>query len=173
MEPGSEIACSAHLAGGRDIYSRRGVSVRGRVGRRGTPENQHVREKIRQTLQQLRDAGLIEFLDDRGTYRRIAGQPSGSRAFGELPGFQAGQGFPSRYGGWLWSGLHPPLQAGISGAAEEGADSIVVSGGYEDDKDFGDLIIYTGQGGRYPASGAQIADQHFTGQNQGLRRNWG
>jgi len=29
--------------------------------------------------------------------------------------------------------------AGISGSEREGADSIVLSGGYEDDQDFGDL----------------------------------
>ena len=34
------------------------------------PENQHIHEKIRQTLQYLRDMGLVEFLDDRGNYRR-------------------------------------------------------------------------------------------------------
>lgn len=33
------------------------------------PENQHVREKMRQQLQVLRDAGFIEFLG-RGHYRR-------------------------------------------------------------------------------------------------------
>jgi type II restriction enzyme len=35
------------------------------------PENQHVREKMRQQLQVLRDRGFIEFLG-RGRYRRIA-----------------------------------------------------------------------------------------------------
>jgi phosphatidylserine/phosphatidylglycerophosphate/cardiolipin synthase-like enzyme len=33
------------------------------------PNNQHIEEKIRQTLQSLRDIGLIEFLDNRGNYR--------------------------------------------------------------------------------------------------------
>jgi putative restriction endonuclease len=32
--------------------------------------------------------------------------------------------------------------AGISGAEREGADSIVVSGGYEDDEDCGNTIIW-------------------------------
>jgi putative restriction endonuclease len=58
--------------------------------------------------------------------------------------------------------------AGISGAAAEGADSIVVSGGYEDDEDYGDLIVYTGHGGRDLATGVQIADQEFTRQNLAL-----
>jgi putative restriction endonuclease len=55
------------------------------------------------------------------------------------------------------AGVHRPLQHGISGAAAEGADSIVVSGGYEDDEDYGDLIVYTGAGGRDPSTGQQIA----------------
>ncbi|WP_338742384.1 HNH endonuclease [Haloplanus salilacus] len=33
------------------------------------PENDHVRAKIRQTLQRLRDRGEIVFLDEQGTYR--------------------------------------------------------------------------------------------------------
>jgi len=33
------------------------------------PENEHVRPKIRQLLQKLRDNGEVEFFDDKGTYR--------------------------------------------------------------------------------------------------------
>jgi putative restriction endonuclease len=46
-----------------------------------------------------------------------------------------------------------------------------VSGGYEDDEDYGDLIVYTGAGGRDPSTGAQIADQEFVGQNLSLVRS--
>jgi len=35
------------------------------------PENDHVQEKLRQTLQVLRESGVIEFVDDAGTYRRL------------------------------------------------------------------------------------------------------
>ena len=69
------------------------------------------------------------------------------------------------------AGVHRPLQAGISGAAEEGADSIVVSGGYEDDRDYGDTIVYTGHGGNDPQSGRQVADQTLTRQNLALAVN--
>lgn len=34
------------------------------------PGNKHVREKIRQTIQVLRDLGEVEFVDNRGTYQR-------------------------------------------------------------------------------------------------------
>jgi putative restriction endonuclease len=44
------------------------------------------------------------------------------------------------------AGVHPPHPHGISGSGADGADSIVVSGGYEDDEDYGDLIVYTGAG---------------------------
>ncbi|MET7331684.1 YDG/SRA domain-containing protein [Nonomuraea sp. NPDC005650] len=58
------------------------------------------------------------------------------------------------------AGIHRPLQAGICGTAERGgAESIVVSGGYKDDSDYGSVIIYTGHGGRDPNSGKQIEDQ--------------
>jgi MoxR-like ATPase len=35
------------------------------------PDNNHVREKLRQTLQKLRDDNLVEFLSDRGEYKII------------------------------------------------------------------------------------------------------
>lgn len=33
------------------------------------PKNKHVRDKVRQQLQRLRDLGLLEFVDNKGTYR--------------------------------------------------------------------------------------------------------
>ena len=36
------------------------------------PENQHVREKVRQQLQVLRDGGLLEFTNNRGRYRLLS-----------------------------------------------------------------------------------------------------
>jgi putative restriction endonuclease len=47
----------------------------------------------------------------------------------------------------------------------------VVSGGYEDDEDYGDVIIYTGHGGNDPATRKQIADQELTRGNLALARN--
>ena len=60
------------------------------------------------------------------------------------------------------AGVHRPLRAGISGSAPQGADSIVLSGGYEDDLndgDDGDEVVYTGQGGRDPRSGRRRSHQ--------------
>jgi len=65
--------------------------------------------------------------------------------------------------------IHRPLQAGISGTKADGADSICLSGGYVDDQDHGDYIIYTGHGGNNPNSRKQIAHQSVeTAGNAGL-----
>ena len=58
--------------------------------------------------------------------------------------------------------------AGISGTAAQGADSIVLNGGYEDDEDHGTVVIYTGHGGNDPQTKSQIADQEFVKGNAGL-----
>ena len=80
------------------------------------------------------------------------------RLFGDVPGVDPGTLFPTRKAVSV-AGLHGPWQSGIHGNREEGASSIVVSGGYVDDEDYGEVIIYTGHGGRDPASGRQIRDQ--------------
>lgn len=36
------------------------------------PSNSHVRDKLRQIMQQLRDEGTVEFIDNYGVYRRIS-----------------------------------------------------------------------------------------------------
>ncbi len=69
------------------------------------------------------------------------------RLFGPIPGVEVGTLFEGRKQ-LLDAGVHRPLVAGISGSGVEGADSVVASGGYEDDVDEGDLILYTGHGGR-------------------------
>ena len=89
------------------------------------------------------------------------------RVFGEIPGYPEGTYFKSRVE-MSRAGVHRPLQAGISGSAYEGADSIVLSGGYEDDRDNGFEIIYTGHGGRDPETGEQVADQELTRGNMAL-----
>jgi putative restriction endonuclease len=43
-----------------------------------------------------------------------------------------------------------------------------VSGGYEDDADYGKEILYTGHGGNDPSTGQQVADQTLTRQNLAL-----
>ncbi len=83
---------------------------------------------------------------------------------GEIEGFDAGATFESRRA-LHDAGIHRPLQAGIAGGASAGAESIVLSGGYADDADYGDEIIYTGHGGRDHTSKRQVANQEFVRQN--------
>lgn len=90
--------------------------------------------------------------------------------FGHIKGIPVGQTFASRKD-VAASGLHAPLIAGIWGASE-GAYSIVLSGGYEDDIDELDYILYTGQGGQDAPGGKQIADQEFKKGNKGLQLSW-
>lgn len=93
------------------------------------------------------------------------------RTFGHVLGFPEGATFAGR-GDLSRSGVHVPLKAGISGGQNEGADSVVLTvGAYEDDADFGDEIIYTGQGGRSAKTGAQVADQALALGNLALARN--
>src|SRR5262249_57402963 len=82
------------------------------------------------------------------------------RHFGHVAGISVGTRFPTR-SALAAAGVHPPLRAGISGSAHEGADSIVLNGGYEDDEDLGDEVIYAGHGGDEPGTGKQIADQEL------------
>jgi putative restriction endonuclease len=67
------------------------------------------------------------------------------------------------------AGLHNSYQKGI-GKSKNGSGnmSIVLSGGYADDADFGDTIIYTGEGGRDASTGAQVTDQLLSGGNKNL-----
>jgi len=67
------------------------------------------------------------------------------------------------------AGLERGLRlAAVPGAGAEGADSIVISGGYEDDSDEGDTIIYTGHGGNNPATGGQVGHQALERGNMAL-----
>lgn len=86
---------------------------------------------------------------------------------GHIEGIQIGAHFNSRKD-LANSGLHTPPVSGIAGCYG-GAYSIVLSGGYEDDIDELDYILYTGQGGRNPSSGKQIAHQEFVRGNKGLQ----
>lgn len=88
------------------------------------------------------------------------------RYFGELPDLPPGSLFDTRKM-LSGSGIHRPTQAGISGSENEGADSVVLSGGY-DDIDNGDEIVYTGHGGIDEGTGKQIADQELSRQNKAL-----
>ena len=89
------------------------------------------------------------------------------RIFGEIEGIAVGTEFASR-AELAASGIHRPTQAGISGSSHDGADSIVVSGGYEDDEDYGDYVIYGGQAGNDPHTRNKAADAQLSRGNLAL-----
>jgi len=90
--------------------------------------------------------------------------------FGHIEGVAEGQIFSNREE-LGQSGIHTPPMHGIWGREAEGSASIVISGGYTDDIDEGDYILYTGQGGQDTPGGKQIKDQEFTRGNRGLQLN--
>ncbi|SIT88053.1 YDG/SRA domain-containing protein [Pontibacter indicus] len=92
------------------------------------------------------------------------------RIFGHIPNVFEGDVFENRIA-LSHSKVHRPTQAGISGSQKEGADSIVLSGGYEDDQDLGDVIVYTGHGGRDPITKKQVTHQFLSDKNLALAIN--
>ncbi|KAJ6981441.1 hypothetical protein D5086_019474 [Populus alba] len=98
------------------------------------------------------------------------------RIVGPIPGVQIGDVFFFRMELCVM-GLHGQAQAGIdylpasqSSNREPIATSIIVSGGYEDDEDAGDVIIYTGHGGQDKLN-RQCEHQKLEGGNLALERS--
>lgn len=88
--------------------------------------------------------------------------------FGTPPNVKEDQLFPNRQA-LVKAGLHRSLQSGIDGNGNEGVAAIILSGGYEDDLDFGDEIVYTGHGGNDVVTKKQIEDQSWESHgNKGL-----
>uniref|UniRef100_A0A8C1L7Q3 E3 ubiquitin-protein ligase UHRF n=1 Tax=Cyprinus carpio TaxID=7962 RepID=A0A8C1L7Q3_CYPCA len=97
-----------------------------------------------------------------------------SNHYGPVPGVPVGT---------LWkfrvqvseSGIHRPHVAGIHGRSNDGAYSLVLAGGYEDDVDDGNEFTYTGSGGRdlsgNKRTAEQSCDQKLTNMNRALALN--
>ncbi|KAK9668985.1 hypothetical protein RND81_13G100800 [Saponaria officinalis] len=88
-------------------------------------------------------------------------------------GLLVGDSWTDRLACRQW-GAHFPHVSGIAGQSKHGAQSVVLSGGYEDDEDHGEWFIYTGSGGRDLSGNKrtnkeQSSDQKFTGGNESLR----
>jgi putative restriction endonuclease len=89
--------------------------------------------------------------------------------FGEVGGNPPGTTYRDR-AALAAAGVHRNRQAGMVGGAQRGTESIVLNGGYRDDHDLGDEVIYTGYGGQ-DAAGRQVTDQAWEQANQGMRVN--
>jgi predicted restriction endonuclease len=108
--------------------------------------------------QDRNDAGQVALIRNRA--KASTTTPPG---YGEIPGFEEGAHFPSRQE-LHEAKVHRPLEAGICGTYRNGgAESIVLSGGYPDDEDHGDVIIYTGHGGRENGKQVKAQDPSATG----------
>ncbi|TRY62677.1 hypothetical protein TCAL_02058 [Tigriopus californicus] len=83
-----------------------------------------------------------------------------SNHFGPIPGVEVGMCWKYRLQ-MSEQGVHRPPVAGIAGRPTEGAFSIVLAGGYEDDVDNGDEFYYTGAGGRDLSGNKRTAEQSF------------
>ncbi|KAK4425379.1 Histone-lysine N-methyltransferase family member SUVH9 [Sesamum alatum] len=98
------------------------------------------------------------------------------RVVGDIPGVTIGDVFFFRMELCV-IGLHGQAQAGIdyvpssqSSNGEPIATSIIVSGGYEDDEDAGDVIVYTGHGGQ-DKNNKQVVHQKLECGNLALERS--
>ncbi|KZV45366.1 histone-lysine N-methyltransferase family member SUVH9 [Dorcoceras hygrometricum] len=98
------------------------------------------------------------------------------RIVGDIPGVTIGDIFCFRMELCV-VGLHGQPQAGIdyvpashSSNGEPIATSVIVSGGYEDDEDSGDIVIYTGHGGQ-DKNGKQVMHQKLECGNLALERS--
>lgn len=86
-----------------------------------------------------------ESLDDED-YKPIVKKVPRENTFGSIAGIEVGTTWDMRMD-CSADGVHRPTVAGIHGS-EEGCYSLALSGGYEDDLDFGEYFTYTGEGGR-------------------------
>ena len=80
--------------------------------------------------------------------------------FGEIEGIKEGATFKDRQE-LRNAEVHLKPVNGIDGNPKVGASSIVLNGGYVDDYDLGDEIIYTGEGGREDGSKKHTKDQSW------------
>ncbi|KAL3506253.1 hypothetical protein ACH5RR_031635 [Cinchona calisaya] len=132
-------------------------------------------EKIRAELGRYRktrgDLKAAQLMRERGLWLN-----RDKRIVGPIPGVEIGDVFFFRMELCV-IGLHGQPQAGIdylsayqSSNGEPIATSVVVSGGYEDDEDTGEEIIYTGHGGQ-DKNNRQCMNQKLERGNLGLERS--
>ncbi|XVF28506.1 hypothetical protein REPUB_Repub15cG0035200 [Reevesia pubescens] len=181
------------------VVSRRHKTVRSnelvRVTNLGIEDARFFRDEVRKTRMMYDALRILAVLDEEnrmgpGSGRRARGDLRAAalmrdrglwlnrdkRIVGAIPGIEVGDIFFFRMELCV-VGLHGQVQAGIdtlpasqSSNGEPIATSIIVSGGYEDDEDSGDSIVYTGQGGQ-DKFGRQSVNQKLEGGNLALERS--
>ncbi|XP_010262468.1 PREDICTED: histone-lysine N-methyltransferase family member SUVH9-like [Nelumbo nucifera] len=166
-----------------------------RVTDMGIEDQRYFRDLVRRT-RMLYESMRVVFMQDeeqkeQGSGRRMRADLKAAtlmkdrglwlnrekRIVGTIPGVYIGDVFFYRVELCV-VGLHGHPQAGIdyvpasqSSNGEPIATSIIVSGGYEDDEDAGEEIIYTGQGGQDRRFAKQCVNQKLEGGNLALQRS--
>ncbi|RWR86777.1 SET domain-containing protein [Cinnamomum micranthum f. kanehirae] len=98
---------------------------------------------------------------------------TGMPILGAVPGVEVGDEFHFRVELAI-IGLHRPYQSGIDYMKQNKivlATSVVASGGYEDDMDGSDVLIYSGQGGKPAGVDKQAEDQKLERGNLALKNS--
>lgn len=97
-----------------------------------------------------------------------------SNHYGPVPGVPVGTSWKFRVQ-VSEAGVHRPHVGGIHGRSNDGAYSLVLAGGFEDEVDRGDEFTYTGSGGRDLSGNKRIGehtfDQTLTHMNRALALN--
>uniref|UniRef100_A0A8C5UA00 RING-type E3 ubiquitin transferase n=1 Tax=Malurus cyaneus samueli TaxID=2593467 RepID=A0A8C5UA00_9PASS len=92
--------------------------------------------------------------------------------YGPIPGVPVGTTWKLEFSE---AGVHRPHVGGIHGRSNDGAYSLVLAGGFEDEVDRGDEFTYTGSGGRDLSGNKRIGehsfDQTLTHMNRALALN--
>ncbi|GLU08252.1 hypothetical protein SLE2022_251760 [Rubroshorea leprosula] len=190
--PEQEDDRTLSVAFSRRRFQRSGELVR--VTNLGIEDMRHFRGDVRRARRLYDSLRILATVEEEkrspGTGRRARGDLRAAavmrdrglwlhrdkRIVGSIPGLEVGDLFFFRMELCVL-GIHGQPQAGIdyvtashSSNGEPIATSIIVSGGYEDDQDAGDLLIYTGHGGQDKFS-RQCMHQKLEGGNLALERS--
>ncbi|TFK41127.1 PUA-like domain-containing protein [Crucibulum laeve] len=104
-------------------------------------------EILRASLVPLAYSSGVKTTENTGPLGREEGpRKHNPKTYGHIPGVAVGTWWESRQGCSV-DAIHAPWVGGISGGPN-GAYSVALSGGYDDDVDLGYAFTYTGSGGR-------------------------
>ncbi|KAF9526430.1 PUA-like domain-containing protein [Crepidotus variabilis] len=122
-------------------------------------------------------SGVKKLENDGPMGREDGKRTQNPKQYGHIPGIAVGTWWSTRIGASV-DAIHAPPVGGISGTGQ-GAHSVALSGGYEDDVDLGYAFTYTGSGAKFrgrdlkgtkdkpknlrtaPQSSDQTFDNHF------------
>lgn len=131
-------------------------------------QEEEAKLKERGTSRRRVDLQAAKILKDKGKYVNV-----GKQILGAVPGVEVGDEFHYRVELNI-IGLHRQIQGGIDYVKYGGkilATSIVASGGYANDLDNSNTLIYTGQGGNVTKTEKEPEDQKLERGNLALKNS--